>query len=106
MKQKIYDLLKGRFLTDESAAKNWKFILFAVSLLLVMIWSAHSADAKVLKIGELNKRKRQLNAEYIDAKTTLDKMKLESAIRQKVKKSGLMPAKTPPQKIKITTVKK
>lgn len=98
----IYDLLRGSFLTDDSSLKNWRIILFVVSLLLLMIWSAHSADAKVVKIAKLNKVKRELRAEYIDTSTILMRMKLESSIRKKVSKIGLAPSKKPPQKIKIT----
>lgn len=102
VKESIYGLLRGSFLTDESAFKNWRVIIFVVSLLLVMIWSAHSADEKVVMISELNKKKRELRAEYIDTKTTLARMKLESTVRKRVEKYGLVPAKTPPQKIKVT----
>lgn len=98
----IYDLLRGSFLTDESSLKNWRIIIFVVGLLLIMIWSAHSADAKVVKIAELNKQKRELRAEYIDTSTILMRMKLESSVRKKVSERGLAPAKTPPQKIKVT----
>lgn len=97
----VYDLLRGSFLTDESAIKKWRVILFVVSLLLVMIWSAHSIDEKVVKISKLNKLKRELRAEYVDTSTILMRMKLESAIRKKVKETGLEPAKEPPQKIKV-----
>ena len=101
VKKSIYDVLKGSFLTDESAFKNWKMILFVVVLLLIMISNAHSADKKVLKISELNKLKRELRAEYIDTRTTLVRMKMESNIREKAKKMGLEPAQTPPQRIKV-----
>lgn len=97
----IYDVLRGSFLTDESASKNWRIILFAVSLLLIMIWSAHSVDEKVVRIAELNKLKRELRAEYVDTSTILMRMKLESSIRKKVNGTGLSPAVDPPQKIKV-----
>jgi len=97
----IYDVLRGSFLTDDSAAKNWGIIIFIVGLLLVMIWSAHSIDAKVVKIAELNRMKRELRAEYVDTSTILMRMKLESAIRKKVSSTGLEPAQEPPQKIKV-----
>lgn len=101
-KKNIYGILRGSFLTDDDAYKNWRIILFIVSLLLIMIWSSHSVDEKVVQISELNKKKRELRAEYIDTKTALAKMKLESSVRKKVKNKGLAPAKTPPQKIKLT----
>lgn len=101
VKKSIYDVLKGGFLTDESAFKNWRMIIFIVVLLLIMISNAHNADKKVLKISELNKLKRELRAEYIDTQTTLMRMKMESNIRQKAKKMGLQPTQTPPKRIKV-----
>lgn len=101
VKKSVYGVLKGRFLTDESAFKNWRMILFIVALLLILISNAHNADKKVLKITELNKLKRELRAEYIDTQTTLMRMKMESNIREKAKKMGLEPAQTPPTRIKV-----
>jgi len=101
VKKNVYDFLRGSFLTDESAFKNWRIIIFVVSLLLIMISSAHNADKKVMEIAKLNKEKRELRAEYVDTGTILMRMKMESSIREKVKKTGLKPAKTPPKKIKV-----
>ena len=101
VKSNIYNVLRGRFLTGESSFKNWRLIVFIVFLLLIMITSAHKADQKVLRIAELNKKKRELNADFIDTGTMLTKMKLESSIRNQVKSRGLYPAKTPPQKIRV-----
>ncbi len=102
VKKRVYDFLRGSFLTDESAFKNWLIIIFVVSLLLIMISSAHNADKKVIKISELNKRKRELRAEYVDTGTILMRMKMESSIREKARVRGLVPSKTPPEKIKVT----
>ena len=92
VKRGIYDFLRGSFLTDESAFKNWRIIIFVVLLMLIMIYSAHSA----------NKTKRELRAEYVDTGTILMRLKMESNIREKAKSRGLKPSETPPKKIKVT----
>mgnify|MGYP000091335212 CR=1 FL=1 len=102
VKEGVYGILRGSFLTDESAFKNWKIIIFIVALLLIMITSGHRADAKVLLIASHHKKQRQVRAEYIDTKIILMRMKMESNIRQKIKTKGLMPSETSPKKIKIT----
>lgn len=102
MRQQVYDILKGRFLTDETSVKNWRFIFFVVILLLIMITSAHRADQKVLLIGELSEKRRELKAEFADTNRELMTLKLESTIRKQVKSKGLSPLKTPPQKIRVT----
>jgi len=47
VKQTIYDLLRGKFLVDEDAPKNWRMLIFLASLALIMIGSSHSIDKKV-----------------------------------------------------------
>ena len=102
IKKSVYGFLRGSFLTDEAAFKNWRIIIFIVVLLLSMISSAHKSDKKVIKIAELNKRKRELRAEYVNVGTILMRMKMESNIREKAILRGLKPSQTPPKKIKVT----
>ena len=102
VKKGIYDFLRGSFLTDDSAFKNWRIIIFVVGLLLLMITSAHRADKKVIRISELNKKKRELRAEYVDTGTILMRMKMESNIKEKAKERGLRSLQSPPKKIKVT----
>jgi len=102
VKQGVYDFLRGSFLTDESAFKNWRIIIFVVALLLIIISSTHSADKKSIEISDLNKRARELRAEYVDTGTILMRMKMESSIREKAKARGLKPSEIPPKKIKVT----
>jgi hypothetical protein len=102
IRKNVYGVLRGSFLTGASAFKNWRIIIFIVGLLLMMITSAHKVDGKVMKIAELNKKKRELRAEYIDTGTILMRMKMESNIEQQVKLRGIKPSKIAPKKIKIT----
>jgi ribosomal protein L29 len=106
IKNKIYDVLKGNFLIRENSFKNWRFILFIVGLMLLMIASAHSIDKKVMEIADLNKEIKELRAEFVDTRSQAMKLKLESAIRKRVLTEGLQPSETPPQVIKVTTLKK
>ena len=101
----IYDLLKGKFLVDEDSFKNWRFILFIVALVMLMIASGHSSDKKVMEIAKLNKEIKELRAEFVDTRSISMKMKLESTIRNKVLNYGLKPSENPPQVIKVTTKK-
>ncbi|MDG1398508.1 MAG: FtsL-like putative cell division protein [Polaribacter sp.] len=98
----VYSFLRGSFLTDESAFKNWRIIIFVMFLMLIIIYSSHSAERKVFEISELNKKKRELRAEYVDTGTILMRLKMESSIREKAKERGLKPSEVPPKKIKVT----
>ena len=101
IKRSIYDVLKGNFLTDESAFKNWRMIIFIVVLLLIMISNAHSVDKKMRIIDELSIRNRKLRGEYISVKKTVTRIKMESNIRERAKQMGLQPSETPPERIKV-----
>lgn len=104
-KNKIYGILKGNFLIKEDAVKNWSFMLFLVFLMLLMIASSHSIDKKVMEIGQLNKEIKELRAEFVDTRTISMEMKLESTVRNKVSRLGLIPSETPPQVIKVISNK-
>lgn len=100
-KQNIYDILKGKFLVSEDAFRNWRIIIFVVMLLLFMISRSHSTDKKVLKIAELNNEILELKAEFVDTRTKVMRLELESAIQRKVVERGLLPSENPPKKIRV-----
>lgn len=100
---KIYNFLKGGFLVDDGAFKNWRIIVFVVFLLLFMISSSHNADRKVMEISRMSAQVKMLKSLYIDSGTSLTRMKMESTVREKLKERGLGSPKNPPIKIKVTT---
>ncbi len=101
VKQKVFDILKGKFLVDDDALKNWVFIIFITVLGLFMISSSHSIDRKVQKIALLNKQKKELRAQFIATRSDLMKMKMESSIIKKLENTGLFVSNEPPVKIKF-----
>ena len=103
IKKSIYDILRGNFLIRENSLKNWRFILFMVVLMLLMIASAHSSDKKVMEIAALNKEIKELRSEFVDTRSISMKLKLESTVRNKVSEYGLKPSETPPQVIRVTS---
>jgi hypothetical protein len=105
MRKGILDILKGKFLVSGDAPKNWLFLIFASFLAAVMISSSHSADRKVHKIAALNEEVRELRSEFVDARSDVQRLKLESTITSTVEEKGLYPSETPPKKIKVKSLK-
>lgn len=99
MKNSIYSILKGQFLTSEDSFKNWRVILYVSVLALVMIGSSHSADKKVHDIARLNNRVKELRSEFVEGRTRLMRLKMESRIMLKMNKEGLQTSTIPPRKI-------
>ena len=101
MKQGVYNILKADFLISNDAVKNWRFIVFCTFLAIIMIACSHSAERKVHNIAKLNNEVRELRSEFVDMRSALMKLKMESTITNKMAARGVKPSETPPYKIKI-----
>lgn len=101
LKERFYDIIRGRFFVSEESPKNWRFIIFLSSLALVMIASSHSADKKVRRISLLNAQVKELKSEYVDVRIQLMQSKMESRIIANMGGKGFAPSETPPRRIRI-----
>jgi len=105
-KSKLYSILKGTFLISDDSFKNWRFILFISALAIVMIASSHSTDKKVYEIGRLRNEVKEKRSLFIDVRSKLMALKMESHVVRVMKKKGFSSSKTPPQKIRINLKEK
>ncbi|GGD20948.1 FtsL-like putative cell division protein [Hyunsoonleella pacifica] len=101
MKNKIYNILKGTFLVSDDSFKNWRIILFISALAIVMIASSHSADKKVHEIAKLKNEVKEMRSAFVDGRSRLMRLKMESSVVAKMKEKGLTPSAIPPKKIKV-----
>lgn len=101
MKKGIYSLLKAKFLVSDDALKNWKFIVFLIFLAMIMIANNHWYDAKNYKITELMNEVKELKSEFVDHRSELMKLKMESTISKKMEERNIFPADVPPTKIVV-----
>ena len=105
MKKNIYSILKGTFLVSDDSFKNWRMILFISGLAIVMIASSHSADKKVYEIARLKNEVKEMRSAFVDGRSKLMRLKMESAVVGKMKDRGLSPSVIPPKKIKVKSQK-
>ncbi|OIQ27369.1 MAG: S-adenosyl-methyltransferase [Bacteroidetes bacterium MedPE-SWsnd-G2] len=101
VKKGIYSILKGKFLVSDDSFKNWRILLFISFLAFVMIASSHSADTKVHEIARMSNEVKELRSAFVDGRSRLMRLKMESSIVQKVADKGIKPSLNPPQKIKV-----
>lgn len=95
VQENIFKFLRGEFLLNEDAFKNWRMVVFIVVLLMLMVRSGHITDEKVMRIANLSNQERELRAEYIALRSESMKLKLESNVVAKVKSLGLLPSDKP-----------
>ncbi|MBB1193163.1 S-adenosyl-methyltransferase [Flavobacterium sp. SOK18b] len=101
MKNGVYSLLKAKFLVNDDAVKNWRFIVFVIVLAIIMIASTQRFDQKVFEITALSNQVKELRSEFIDRRSELMKLKLESTISDKMLQRQIYPSTVPPVKIKV-----
>ncbi|MGB2313388.1 MAG: FtsL-like putative cell division protein, partial [Flavobacteriaceae bacterium] len=68
-------------------------------LSLIMIASGHAADRKIFQIAQLNDDLKMLKSEFVEQRTALMNLKMETKIMKELRPLGIGPAKTPPIKI-------
>ncbi|MEC7173523.1 MAG: FtsL-like putative cell division protein [Bacteroidota bacterium] len=97
--KKLLSILRMEFLVNDDAFKNWRVILFLSLLSLIMIASGHAADRKIFQIAQLNDDLKMLKSEFVEQRTALMNLKMETKIMNELRPLGIGPAKTPPIKI-------
>jgi hypothetical protein len=101
MKNGVYSLLKAQFLIDDDAIKNWRFIVFVIFLAIIMIANTQRFEQKVFKIADLTNQVKELRSEFVDKRSELMKLKMESTVSQKMEGKQIFPSTVPPVKIKV-----
>ena len=89
------------FLAGKDSRKNWRMLMFISVLIMITIYSSHSADQKVFKISELSKEVNNLNNVSVSTKIDLMNVKMESKVTSKLNSQDLYPSNNPPVKIII-----
>ena len=89
------------FLSGKDSRKNWRMLMFISVLIMITIYSSHSADQKVFKISELSKEVNNLNNVSVSTKIDLMNVKMESKVTSKLNNQDLYPSNNPPVKIII-----
>jgi len=105
MRNKIIDIIAGKFLLEKTNLKSVRFILFIFFLAVVMINSSHSVDRKIFNINKLNNEINIVENSYIETRKELMKSKMESSIRKKLVDKEIRPSLKPPLKIIIANGK-
>jgi hypothetical protein len=102
MKNGVYGLLKAKYLVDQGSAGNWRFIVFLILVAMLMIANSHNYEQKIYRIGELEAEIKLLRSQFVDKKSELMGLRMESTVAKKMEEREIFPSKMPPKKIKVT----
>ena len=106
---KLFNLLRIRFkgfYSDNFDSKNllvtsWRMVLFISSLAILVIYSSHKVDQKVIRISKLNEELKDLRSRHIDMRTQLMSLSKTTKVAEEVEKLGLYEPLDAPFKIQI-----
>jgi len=101
MKGGVYSLLKAKYLVDDGSAGNWRFIVFLILMAMVMIANSHNYEQKLYRITELGNDVKELRSEFVDRRSELMELKMESTVSRKMEERGIVPSSVPPKKIEV-----
>ncbi len=101
MKNGVYSLLKAKFLVNDDAVKNWRFIVFGIALAIIMIANTQRFEQKVFEEVALSNQVKELRSEFVDRRSELQKIRLESNVTSEMLKKDIHASEVPPVKIKV-----
>lgn len=97
----ILSLLNVDFLLKEDSMKNWRMLFFISALAMISIASGHSADKKIYHIANLNNELKRLKSKFVENKSQLMFLKLETRVSERLNEIGVGPSKEQPIRIII-----
>ena len=102
MIKKLFDIINGKFIIEQTNLKNTRFIMFLFLLALIMIYSSHSVDTKIYKLNDLSDKLAMVENEFVNVRKEMVTLKMESNIKIQLSDRGIGPSLNPPTKIIIT----
>lgn len=101
MRDSLKKIILGKFLINEGSIKNWGYVLFLFTICLIMIYSSHSVDSKIIKISELKNEISVLQSNFISKRKKVMKLKMESNVSVVMSDRNIESSTIPPNKIII-----
>lgn len=101
MRDSLKKIILGKFLINEGSIKNWGYVLFLFTICLIMIYSSHSVDSKIIKISELKNEISVLQSNFISKRKKVMKLKMESNVSIVMSDRNIESSTIPPNKIII-----
>lgn len=97
----FYDVIKAKYLVDEQSSRNWLFIIYVVFWVLMLIANNHVFEQKIINLKNLTEEVKEYRTEYVERRSELMLMKLESSVEKKMEPEGIFIPDIPPVKIKV-----
>jgi hypothetical protein len=101
MRNSLKKIILGKFLINDGSIKNWGYVFFLFTICLIMIYSSHLVDSKIIKISELKNEISLLQSNFINKRKEVMILKMESNVLVEMNDRNIESSTIPPKKIII-----
>jgi len=101
MRNSLKKIILGKFLINDGSIKNWGYVFFLFTICLIMIYSSHLVDSKIIKISELKYEISLLQSNFINKRKEVMILKMESNVLVVMNDRNIESSTIPPKKIII-----
>ncbi|MBT3561668.1 FtsL-like putative cell division protein [Flavobacteriaceae bacterium] len=101
MRNSLKKIILGKFLINDGSIKNWGYVFFLFTICLIMIYSSHLVDSKIIKISELKNEISLLQSNFINKRKEVMILKMESNVLVVMNDRNIESSTIPPKKIII-----
>ena len=101
LRSRVNELYVDRLASENLLVTSWRLVLFISVLAVLVVYSSHMLDQKVIRINKLKVELKDLRSRHIDMRTTLMTLSKTTNIAEEAKNNGLLYSSDAPFKIKI-----
>ena len=101
LRSRMNEFYVDRLAPENLLVTSWRLVLFVVILAVIVVYSSHKVDQKVIRINKLKLELKDLRSKHIDMRTTLMTLSKTTNVAEEVEKNGLLYSSDAPYKIKI-----
>ena len=102
----IYNIIRAKYLVEGHSIYNWLFIIYVVLWALILIANNHIYEQKTIDLKNLTEEVKEMRSEFVDRRSELMQLKMESTLSRKMETIGIFPSNVPPKKIKVIVEEK
>lgn len=99
----IYNILKAKYLVQRQSLKHWFLIVYVIFWSLMVVANSHWYEEKTIEISKRTEQVKELRSEFVDRRSELMRLQMESGISQKMEALEIYPSEVPARKIKVVT---
>ena len=92
-------IILGNFLIENGSFKKWRFVTVLFIMAVIMIFSSHLVDKKIILIADIKYEISILESEFLENRKTVMELRMESNVLSFMKVRKIKSSINPPNTI-------